>query len=931
MRKIQKPIASLLIVCIFHNSIAAVYLLALATFFVPFPAFADTFLDKAAEGEALGGALMSTFTIPNVNDSTGQITLTNGPVAGRAIEQNEMFQEIQPGSMDDAAAAYGNAAAQGDYVNNSINTLKTGSTQHAYAYQTLMGANTAMPNILHDPIWKQSDDVFTQTSPLIDDMFNGCRKTTNWGETSCPIHIEDLRQCKKTLKTEKCTVTRSLAYDPVMGFASGDGNLSLCGIGCTRLNLGVSADDNWHADCGTYYRVATWRVLRPDAIKKVTIEYVKWDDQTIIEINNNRVYTGYNGWGGDCEQYTSWEESPNTDVTSYFKNVSPGDLVTVRQTIVVGGGGEGFAKLRVEAEPDVREEFIDSPAGCRQRLFDAWPLDGTAPPFVSSGSINDQASTDWWQCTDASNSKTVGPITITPDNFTNYISGAPILPDAPATPPAPICYKAETRMPGHLSMECYTDYQGYQVCPQYDYDTDEHDTCESLSSCAYVKEECEKDADGHELIDPVTGACKDFIITYDCGTDHESTCDITDDGENTICDAQIRCMGGECVDPQQESNEDFIKAATALQTLNESQKQLSCDPMAGACKFFVGEAYTCQMADLSILGSVDCCNMPIQGSWIDYISLAKNAWQMADTSVEIWAYGLDGAYGSTGAWSVVSSGTVFETPVDLISEVYSAITEPFTSMYDSVASMLGEQLGTELGLEAIKQQVVQWLGEWIASTFGETAASTLLSATVSGTGAAATTTYSMAGSLLSSIVTVVGIIYAIYQIAKLVVQLIFACTEEEMKLQMYRTQRMCTKPDEIGTYCSAKFLGACVAEKQTYCCFSSPFARVFQEQARKQLHTTFGLPKEPTCEGLTMEQLGTLDFDKMDFSEWIDMLKVANVMPLDGAKADQLYSTQISTMGKLPNTSTNSVFDRINEQTQGTNIDEQRQFLLDNL
>lgn len=80
-----------------------------------------------------------------------------------------------------------------------------------------------------------------------------------------------------------------------------------------------------------------------------------------------------------------------------------------------------------------------------------------------------------------------------------------------------------------------------------------------------------------------------------------------------------------------------------------------------------------------------------------------------------------------------------------------------------------------------------------------------------------------------------------------------------------------------------------------------------------------------------MEQLGALDFDKMDFSEWIDMLKVANVMPLDGAKADQLYSTQVSTMGKLPNTSTNSVLDRINEQTQGTDIDEQRQFLLDNL
>nr|WP_232422444.1 conjugal transfer protein TraN [Methylosarcina fibrata] len=479
-------------------------------------------------------------------------------------------------------------------------------------------------------------------------------------------------------------------------------------------------------------------------------------------------------------------------------------------------------------------------------------------------------------------------------------------------------------------MDCYTDYQGYQVCPQYNYDTNEHNTCESLSSCAYIKEECEKDAYGNELIDPVTGACKDFIVTYDCGTDTPSTCDTTNNGENTICDAQIRCMGGECVDPKQESNEDFIKAATALQTLNESQKQLSCDPLSGACKLFAGEAYTCQMADLSILGSVDCCNMPIGGSWIDYIWLAKNTWSLADTSVQIYAYGLEGI-GQSGAWQVLTSGTVLQTPVSLISEAYTAITDTFTSMSDSVVSMLGEEIGVDLGIEAIKQQVVQWLGEWIASTFGETAASTLLSATVSGSGAAATTTYSMAGSLLSSIVTVVGIIYAIYQIAKLVVQLVFACTEEEIKLQMYKNQKMCTKPDEIGTYCSSKFLGSCVAEKQVYCCFSSPFARVFQEQARKQMGNDFGEPLAPSCEGLTIEEISQLDFDKMDFGEWINMLKVANVMPLDGAKADEMYSTQFSTVGDLPNTETNSVIDRINLQTQGTDIDAQRQYLIDNM
>ncbi len=938
MSKIQKPIAHLLMVCIFHNSIAAFYLLTMAAFFVPFPTFADTFLDKAAEGEALGSSLMSTFTVPNVDGGTGQITLTNGLAAGQSIEQDEMFQEIQPGSMDAAAAAYGDAGAQGNYVNNNINGLTTGSTQHAYAYQTLMGANTAMPNMMNDPIWKQSDDVFTRTSPLIDDMFNGCQKTTNWGQKSCSIHMEDLKQCRKTLKTQQCKVTRVLTYDPVMGFTSGDGNFETCGLGCIRLNLGVDTDNNWQEDngCTLHNRTATWRVLRPDAIRKVTIEYVKWDDETKIFINGNWVYTGHNGWGGVCEQDTSWSESPNTDITSYFKSVAPGSLVTIRQDVRVGGYGEGFAKIKVEAAPDMREDFIDNPSGCRQRLFDAWPTVGTVPTFtdlfVSSGSLNDEASTQWWQCTEASNSKVVGPITLTPSNYRDYTLDTPILPAAPTVPPAPICYKAETRILGTLSFGCYTDYQGYEICPEHEYNPNEHNTCDSLSSCAYVKEACAKDEYGNVLTDPVTGTCKDFIVTYDCGTDHDSTCDVTNNGENTICDAQIRCMGGECVNPRQESNEDFIKAATALQTINETQKQMSCeDPTQGACKFFVGEAYTCQMADMSILGSVDCCNMPIGGSWIDYIWLAQHTWELADTSVQMYSMASSGGLltNTVGAWNLVSTGTVFQTPVGMMGDAYTAITDTFTSMYDSVATMLGEKIGVNLGLAAIKQQAMQWIADWVFEQFGQQAVNLIF--TTVGSSATSAGVVTGASALVSSIVTVVGIIYAVYQIGKMVVQMVFACTEEEIKLQMYRNQKFCTKPDEIGTYCSARFLGACVAHKQAYCCFSSPFTRVFQEQARTQLHKTFGKPKTPSCEGFTMEELATLDFDKMDFSEWVDMLKVANVMPLNDAKIDELYNINMMTTGNLPETNTFDIIDRIQIQTDETDIDEQRQHLIDNL
>lgn len=934
MQKIKKTIAEILIVCIFHNSVAVFYIAARVAFFTPFPAFADAFLDMAAEGEALGGALMSEFTIPNVNASTGEITLTNGLVGGLKLQQNEMFQEIQPGSMDAAVDAYGNSAAQGTYVNDTISSLSTGSSTHAYAYQTLMGANTAMPNIYNDPIWQQSDAVLSRQSPLIDDMFSSCTKTTNWAETSCPIHVEDLRTCKKVLGNETCKVTRAVSYTPVIGFGSGDGKIASCGSGCTSLIVGPDTNNTLAGNCAVFNWNVSYVVLRPEAITQVTIDNVKYDDYTRIYVNETLVYTGGTGWGGGpCDLGQNWVENPGTDITAAFKNAAQGGTVMVRQETLVGRLGEASATLKVTASVDLSEQFIDQPPGCRERVFKVWPPIWSPPIWTPTGSLNDQASTDWWQCLDASNDRVVGPITITPQEYGAL--AAPILPEPPASPPAPICYQAESRVPSsHVIEPCYTDYLGYEICPEYDYPLSAHDTCESLASnpyCAYVQEQCAKDDNGNDRIDTITGACKEFIVTYDCGTDHAAACDLSNNGEKTICDAQIRCMGGECVDPPQESNEDFIKAATALQTLNEAQKAKDCDPASSECELFKGEAMWCQMADLSILGNVDCCNMPIQGSWIDYIWLAQNTWEVADTSVEIYSIVQNGELltNTVGAWNMVSAGSVFQAPVSALTDAWTEITQPFTSMYDSVVSMLGENMAPNLGLEAIKQQVVQWLGDWIANIFGKTAASTLLSATPGA--AAGTTVYSMGGSLLSSIMTVVGIIYAIYQIAKMVVQLIFACTEEEMELAMLKDQKMCTKPDEIGTYCSAETFFGCVAEKQAYCCFTSPFARVFQEQARKQLNTSFGKPREPSCDGFTIDQVANLDFDQMDFSEWINMLKVANIMPLNGTVAESLYSSGTVTTGNLPNTQNTNVHDRLNTQTQGTNIDAQRQYLLDHM
>jgi conjugal transfer mating pair stabilization protein TraN len=933
MRFITKPIAGLLIVCLTHNPIAAVYIMTGLIFFKPFPVYADEFINKAVEGQALGTDLMSGYSVPDVNSSTGQMTLTNGAVAGQTIQQNELFQEIQPGSMDGAAAAYGDSGAFGAQVNSDISSLQTGTSTHAYAYQTLMSSNTSMPNISNDPMWKTSDDIYSLKSPLINDLFSGCDKKTSFSEKSCEIHMEDLKTCKKSLKTESCKVNRVITplpdhLKPIQKVSVSNSSEVFFNDSLEQVTFQVGEPYNgWgYGDDGCYFEsyTLTINVVDTSRLLSAVLTKVVGDGGARVIIDGTSIW---DLGGGGCHDIDPWQFSPNINILPYLT----AGQHTITFTIFSDDDStpDGGSYFTVTKKADIQESFTDFPAGCRQRLFDAWPpSNSTAPTFISSGSLNDQASTDWWQCTDAATSRIFGGIVID-STMMKYLT--PILPDPPVTPPAPICYTAETRRPGHISLPCFTDKDGYQICPEYDYNLEEHTSCNELTSnpqCVYVGETC---ADGGTS--PITGACQDFIVTYDCGTNTPASCNQVNEGEKTICDSQIRCMGGECVDQGTESNKDFIRAAAALQVLNKAQQDSNCNPSTGDCALFAGEPMECQMADMSILGQVDCCNMPIQGSWIDYMWLATNTWELADTSVEAYSIAQNGTVltNMVGSWNLVSTGSVFQAPIGAMTNAWSAITQPFSSMYDSVASMLGEEIGTSLGIEAAKQQVVQWMGEWIASAFGETAASTLLSATTSTAAGITTTTYSMAGSMLSSIITVVGIIYAIYQIAKMVVQLIFACTEEEVKLNMLKEQRLCTRSGEIGNYCSAKTLFGCVARKEAYCCFSSPFARIFQQQARPQLGMSFGTPKAPSCEGISIQKISQINYNKMDFGEWIDMLKISNQIPIDSLTADAMYDKAMVTKGKLPGSKNDNAQDRVNTQTQGSDIDSIRQHLLDNL
>src|SRR5690606_1754774 len=124
--------------------------------------------------------------------------------------------------------------------------------------------------------------------------------------------------------------------------------------------------------------------------------------------------------------------------------------------------------------------------------------------------------------------------------------------------------------------------------------------------------------------------------------------------------------------------------------------------------------------------------------------------------------------------------------------------------------------------------------------------------------------------------SVIGWIYTIYTVGKILVNIIWKCSEDELSLGV---DIELLKTHYVGSYCANKTLFGCIERRKAYCAFSSPLARILNEQARPQLGRSWGTPKAPDCSGITLEQLERLDWNQMDLQEWLDILDVTGHSP----------------------------------------------------
>ncbi|QLI60526.1 conjugal transfer protein TraN (plasmid) [Aeromonas caviae] len=115
--------------------------------------------------------------------------------------------------------------------------------------------------------------------------------------------------------------------------------------------------------------------------------------------------------------------------------------------------------------------------------------------------------------------------------------------------------------------------------------------------------------------------------------------------------------------------------------------------------------------------------------------------------------------------------------------------------------------------------------------------------------------------------TTLAISIAVYVVMK---YLMTACDQQSMETALMADSGFCHK---VGTYCKKriKIIG-CVQKAQSYCCFNSKLARIIHEQGRPQLKTginNWGTPEKPLCRGFTPEEFQSVDFGKVDLTEYI--------------------------------------------------------------
>jgi conjugal transfer mating pair stabilization protein TraN len=813
----------------------------------------------AAEARSFRPSVMPNPFALSTGDAAGNVTLFPGSPNQLDLSASSLFPGTAAVSPADVAAQSRNPTALEAWGVANRPALEAEASATGEAFRTVIDSRRLIPPDL------RNDPVFGTTRAVLNDIdalgrsFADCtiNRTIVPGANPGVGRIPDLQTCERALDLTG-TVTVDHLYTPnVIVPRSGNATLQPCGPGCVDVWIGRVGDNYYNTgsvnSCRVFDESIRFAVLNPGAVISAIIEQVVVDDHLRVVIDGATAYQTPWGWpvGGGCEQNVNNNFPTSVDVTAHI--AQPGDR-DFRISTLVGWRGEGFVRMRIryDASRAVMQD-VWTPAADVRRLLSV--SDG----FCSLTAIrcDDMPPLDAGGCT--------------------MIAGARVCPDMlPSAESAivanhvnPLCRRLTFGLSCNFwqgQMPCFVDAQGVQRCP--DNVGAPADGCSSLRAnprCGFASTRCVQDGEG------ASGTCYIQEDTYDCGLNVSVPTIGTD--TRIDCAGPLRCLGSDCVDLQFESNANFAQVAAALQGLSLIGSDGECDPVTGSCIVFRGNARTCKRA---VGGLVNCCNQPGGVSLGDYLRLIMNV-----RSVDSAVMTLEAGGALRGAW---------ETLRNPIVDAYSSAQELWTSTVNSVTGRTAAAASDPAAqgiLATAKQAMMQATVEWTTNLFGPQAANMLFSA-VDGvvvgpavdvaTGAINTGTLQLGGggAIVGSVLSFAVAAYAIYQVFTILVQIIWACERDEFDLAVKRQLRSCHM---VGSYCNTSVLGVCIERRESHCCFASPLSRILQQQMRPQLGRGWGTPRQPDCSGLTIAEMGSIDWQRVDLSEWVAILASEGMLP----------------------------------------------------
>lgn len=124
-------------------------------------------------------------------------------------------------------------------------------------------------------------------------------------------------------------------------------------------------------------------------------------------------------------------------------------------------------------------------------------------------------------------------------------------------------------------------------------------------------------------------------------------------------------------------------------------------------------------------------------------------------------------------------------------------------------------------------------------------------------------------------------VVAFFGAAEMLLTFFVPCNDDEIELA---TSTEIDAAVYMGSYCGDKislgFTDICIRRDRMYCAWPTALGKVIMEQARPQLGLGWGNPpKYPNCSGLTISQLGNLDWSQIDLSDWANKLIETGNLP----------------------------------------------------